>query len=69
MSTLGEGALQRSTTIHNLSLSPSRFNSSRHFLNSEISENQKKNQLHSYHIRNKNGSPTAQVIILKETDD
>ena len=29
----------------------------------------KKISLHTYHIRNKNGSPTAQVTILKDNDD
>ena len=55
------------------SLSPSRITSSRvNFNNSEVSETAaaaKKLSLHTYHIRNKNGSPTAQVTILKDVDD
>jgi len=55
----------------NHSLSPSRFNSTRINFNSEISDsnNLKKLSLHTYHIKNKNGSPTAQVTILKDSDD
>jgi hypothetical protein len=53
------------------SLSPSRITSSRiNFNNSEVSDTAaKKMSLHTYHIRNKNGSPTAQVQILKDVDD
>lgn len=60
------------------SVSPSRFASSRVAFNSEISnatglmagENSNKRiSLHTYQIRNKNGSPTAQVTILKDGND
>jgi hypothetical protein len=54
-----------------LSLSPTRFASGR-LVNSEISDTQnmvKRMSLHTYHIRNKNGNPTAQVAIMKDTDE
>jgi len=64
-------------------LSPVRFNNSsirtlvgvNHLFNSETSEVSasnpalKKLQLHTYHIRDKNGSPTAQVAILRDFQD
>jgi hypothetical protein len=58
-------------TNSNLSLSPSRFASAR-LVNSEISDTQnmvKRLSLHTYHIRNKNGNPTAQVAIMKDTEE
>ena len=54
-----------------MSLSPTRFVSAR-LANSEISDTQnmvKRMSLHTYHIRNKNGNPTAQVAIMKDADE
>lgn len=65
-------------------MSPVRFNNSsirtlpgvNHLFNSETSDVSatnnpalKKLQLHTYHIRDKNGSPTAQVAILRDFQD
>ena len=56
MSTPIIGEMQR---MH--SLSPSRYLTTRFLSNSEVSENpvMKRLSLHTYQIRNKNGSPTA----------
>ena len=55
----------------NHTLSPSRFVTNRFLNNSEVSEHpvMKKLSLHTYQIRNKNGSPTAQVTILKDGEE
>jgi hypothetical protein len=69
-----------SKQVFHHSLSPVRFNNSsirtlpgvNHLFNSETSDVSvsnpalKKLQLHTYHIRDKNGSPTAQVAILRD---
>ncbi len=55
-----------------VSLSPTRFGSGRLVTSTEISDTQnmvKRMSLHTYHIRNKNGNPTAQVAIMKDNDD
>jgi beta-lactamase class D len=55
----------------NFSMSPNRIPMNKLLSNSEISENpvMKRLSLHTYHIRNKNGNPTAQVTILKDGDE
>jgi hypothetical protein len=60
-----------SRTRSNLSLSPSRIISNK-LVNSDISDTQnmvKRMSLHTYHIRSKNGNPTAQVAIMKDTEE
>ncbi len=66
MPTVGNNEFSR-----NFSMSPNRNPMNKLLSNSEISENpvMKRLSLHTYHIRNKNGNPTAQVTILKDGDE